>query len=119
MVAEVLQNSNITYRIYDYGRVDTDGRQRELHVEKALDVVRYAPPLKYNFDGHLAQYEYFTVDVVSWAFTGAADETSSVSLLIVDGKGTLSCGGKAVVICKGDSFFLPAGSGKFRLEGQV
>ena len=119
VIAEVQQNSNITYRIYDYGRVGADDRQRELHVERALDIVRYAPPIKYDFDGYLAQCEYFTVDVVSGAFTAAADETSFVSLLIVDGEGTLSCGGKTIFICKGESFFLPAGSGEFRLEGQV
>lgn len=119
VIAEVQQNSNITYRVYDYGRVGADGKQRELHVEKALDVVSRKPPIKYDFDGHLAQCEYFTVDIVSGFFTGTVDESSFFSLLIVDGEGTLSCNGKTAAIRKGDNFFLPAGSGRFKLEGQV
>ena len=44
MVAEVQQSSNLTYRVYDYGRVGADGRPRELHIDKALAVARREPP---------------------------------------------------------------------------
>ena len=44
MIAEIQQNSNTTYRIYDYGRVGADGKPRQLHVEKAQMVTRLAPP---------------------------------------------------------------------------
>ena len=40
LVAEIQESSNLTYRMYDYNRVDKDGKKRQLHVEKALDVVR-------------------------------------------------------------------------------
>jgi mannose-6-phosphate isomerase len=40
VIAEVQQNSNVTYRVYDYGRVSADGKPRALHIEKALDVTR-------------------------------------------------------------------------------
>ena len=63
VIAEVQQNSNVTYRVYDYGRVGADGKPRALHIEKALDVTRRTPPQKQDFGGHLAQCEYFTVDV--------------------------------------------------------
>ena len=46
LICEIQQNSNITYRVYDYGRVGADGKERELHVEKALDVTntkKYLP----------------------------------------------------------------------------
>ena len=43
LVAEIQQNSNITYRVYDYGRVGADGRPRPLHIEKALQVARLEP----------------------------------------------------------------------------
>ena len=39
LLAEVQQNSNLTYRVYDYGRKDAQGNTRELHVEKALEVM--------------------------------------------------------------------------------
>lgn len=61
-MAEVQQNSNVTYRVYDYGRVGADGKPRALHIEKALDVTRRTPPQKHDFGSHLAQCEYFTVD---------------------------------------------------------
>ena len=118
VIAEVQQNSNITYRVYDYGRVGADGKPRELHIEKALDVTRRTPPEANDFGGHLARCEYFTVDVVEDGFSGTVDEKSFVSLLIVDGQGILTCNDKEISVFKGDSLFLPAGSGKFRLDGK-
>ena len=117
VVAEVQQNSNVTYRVYDYGRVGADGKPRALHIEKALDVTRRTPPQKHDFGSHLAQCEYFTVDAKKGAFDGAADEKSFVSLLITDGAGTLTCGGEAVKVKKGESYFIPAGSGKYAVTG--
>ena len=117
VVAEVQQNSNVTYRVYDYGRVGADGKPRALHIEKALDVTRRTPPQKHDFGSHLAQCEYFTVDAKKGAFDGAADEKSFVSLLITDGAGTLTCGGETVKVKKGESYFIPAGSGKYAVTG--
>ena len=59
VIAEVQQNSNVTYRVYDYGRVGADGKPRALHVEKALDVTLRTLPVKHDFGSHLAQCEYF------------------------------------------------------------
>lgn len=117
VVAEVQQNSNVTYRVYDYGRVGADGKPRALHVEKALDVTLCTPPVKHDFGGHLAQCEYFTVDARNGAFEGVADEKSFVSLLITDGEGTLTSGGETVAVKKGESYFLPAASGPYAVTG--
>ena len=117
VIAEVQQNSNVTYRVYDYGRVGADGKPRALHVEKALDVTLRTPPVKHDFGNHLAQGEYFTVDAKNGAFEDTADEKSFVSLLVTDGEGELTCGGETVVVKKGDSFFLPAGSGSYAVRG--
>ena len=117
VIAEVQQNSNVTYRVYDYGRVGADGKPRALHVEKALDVTLRTLPVKHDFGSHLAQCEYFTVDARNGAFEGTADEKSFVSLLITDGEGELICGGETVAVKKGDSFFLPAGSGSYTVHG--
>lgn len=64
MVAEIQQNSNVTYRIYDYGRLGADGKPRQLHIPQALDVTLREPPKAQDFHGHLAQCDYFTVDAV-------------------------------------------------------
>lgn len=70
LLAEVQQNSNVTYRIYDYGRLDTDGKPRQLHVEKALEVTNLSPaanpapisiPLSCQQDRLLACCPYFAV----------------------------------------------------------
>ena len=75
------------------------------------------PPQKQDFGGHLAQCEYFTVDVKSGSFNGTADEKSFVSLLITDGAGTLTCGGETACVQKGESYFLPANSGHYTVQG--
>ena len=68
LLAEVQQNSNVTYRIYDYGRLDTDGKPRQLHVEKALEVTNLSPaanpapisiPLSCQQDRLLARWPLF------------------------------------------------------------
>ena len=117
VVVEVQQNSNVTYRVYDYGRVGADGKPRALHVKQALEVMRRTPPEQHDFSPHLAKCDYFTVDVVAGGHTGTADETSFVSLLITEGEGHLTCGGETVQAKKGDSFFITAGSGAYALTG--
>ncbi len=117
VVVEVQQNSNVTYRVYDYGRVGADGKPRALHVKQALEVMRRTPPEQHDFSPHLAKCDYFTVDVVAGGHTGTADETSFVSLLITEGEGRLTCGGETVQAKKGDSFFITAGSGAYALTG--
>ena len=68
--------------MYDYGRVGADGKPRALHIEKALDVTLRTPPQKQDFGGHLAQCEYFTVDVKNGDFNGTADEKSCSSPMV-------------------------------------
>lgn len=117
VIAEIQQNSNVTYRVYDYGRVDANGHQRPLHIAKALDVTECKPPKDHFFGNHLAQCPYFTVDIQENSFSGNVGNDSFVSLLIVDGDGKLSCGSETVSLAKGDSLFLTAGSGDFIVTG--
>ena len=46
LIAEIQQNSNVTYRVYDYGRVGKDGKKRDLHIEKALAVTSRVPIIR-------------------------------------------------------------------------
>lgn len=48
LIAEIQQNSNITYRVYDYGRIGKDGKKRDLHIEKALAVTNRIPIVRDN-----------------------------------------------------------------------
>lgn len=129
LIAEIQQNSNTTYRIYDYGRVGKDGKPRELHVEKAKDVTDLCPAKAYpetpieQKDGYtsklLSSCDYFTtyaIDVESKAVL-EADEKSFVSLLILEGDGKV-IGDDTVEFKKGDSIFVPAETGKFAVDGK-
>ena len=124
IIAEIQQNSNVTYRVYDYGRVGKDGKKRELHIEKALDVTNRGPAKK---DGshypHIADCDYFTVDKLNLDGTtfnkleGTVSEKSFLSILVLDGEGTITSNGESVSYKKGDSIFLTAGSGEYSIEG--
>ncbi len=131
LLAEIQQNSNTTYRVYDYGRVGADGKPRPLHVEKAIDVTSCVPPTRsaapqgerIQKDGFAEQlltvcdlFNVKSVQVES-VYENHADKTSFVSLLVTDGSGKIACGGEEMPIQKGDSLFLSADSGVYRITG--
>ena len=115
VIAEIQQNSNTTYRMYDYDRVGKDGKKRELHIEKAAEVI------KTEFDGNfisgkvvdetktilcdceLFSVEKFIVDCYDLAIEGG----TMTSIICLDGNATIMCDGKEYAISKGDSYLLP------------
>ena len=120
LIAEIQQSSNITYRIYDYNRLDLDGNPRELHIEKGLDVIKREPPkLNYNFGKYLVKCEYFQVEKIeiNVFFESNADLDSFHSLLFLDGEGIISMEEEKIAYKKGDSFFIGAGSGNYQIRG--
>ncbi len=124
LIAEIQQNSNVTYRVYDYGRVGKDGKKRDLHIEKALAVTKRVPIIKDKSSyPHVADCDYFTVDKLNLdgkvmkKMEGNVSEESFASVLILDGQGTISDGRETLEFKKGDSFFLSAGSGNYMAEG--
>lgn len=120
VVAEVQQSSNVTYRVCDYGRLGADGRPRALHIAQALDVTRRTAGVPVpDFGGHLARCEYFTVDLLAAPQETVCGAASFLSLLILNGEGEVCCGGETAAVKKGDSLFLPAGSGEVRLTGTL
>lgn len=124
LIAEIQQNSNVTYRVYDYGRKGADGRERDLHIEKALQVTNRIPILKRkSFEPHIVSCDYFMVDkiVLDGQFVkrifGETDRSSFASLLVLDGKGEARAGDDRVVFQKGDSILITADTGEYELEG--
>lgn len=124
LIAEIQENSNVTYRVYDYGRKDANGRERDLHIEKALQVTNRVPILRRkSFEPHVVSCEYFTVDKIVLdgqrmkRMFGEIDKSSFASLLVLDGEGTVSDEGESLSIRKGDSIFIPANTGEYELEG--
>lgn len=125
LIAEIQQNSNVTYRVYDYGRVGADGKERELHVDKALAVTVCTPPQECpTTENHLISCNHFQVNKITLIgaqnkVTESADETSFVSLLVLSGNGTVTSKEDKIVLKKGDSIFIPAGTGEFQVEGEL
>ena len=124
LIAEIQQNSNVTYRVYDYGRVGKDGKKRDLHIEKALAVTNRVPIRKDKSSyPHVADCDYFTVDKLNLdgsvmkKLEGSVSEESFASILFLDGQGTISDANETLDFKKGDSFFLSAGSGSYTVEG--
>lgn len=133
LLAEVQQNSNTTYRIYDYGRLGKDGKPRELHVDKATDVTKLCPPSIPDsskreiekFDNatrsKLTSCDLFTMYELSvnGEYSSVCDEQSFVSLLCLEGNAEIECADEKLTMKKGESIFIPANKGKFTINGNV
>ena len=125
LILETQQSSDITYRLYDYGRLQ-NGKPRELHIEKSIDVIR-------------CPHEDVQTGRITKAFVGGELETLvvcqfyTVQKLTADGRFMLSQEGPftiasviegegwidGVSVKKGDHFILPAGFGSFEVEGKM
>ncbi len=132
VICEIQQNSNTTYRVYDFGRVGKDGKPRELHIDKAIEVSNLKP-IESNFkpagktEDHgtytcamMATCNYFTTYVYDVKEEAAVDvnEESFASFIIVDGEGEIENGDTKMPITKGDSIFVSANSGKVCVKGK-
>lgn len=136
MVAELQENSNVTYRVYDYDRVDKNGKKRELHFDKAIQVMDMdaAPDVKQksrivkHYPGCsrelLCRCKYFEVEriQVTKAFSFSVLEESFQVIMCLDGEGqieTMDENLKPVRFVKGRTLFLPAGLGRCLVVGDA
>lgn len=130
LLAEIQENSNTTYRVYDFERLGADGKPRALHVDKALEVTKLEPAqreapgaavlsdlVQYRLM-RLASCDYFCVEHVDLKSTYIRTmfETSFLSILCTQGECILLPWN--IPIKKGDSFFLPAQAQTISLEGR-
>ena len=123
VICEIQQNSNTTYRVYDYDRRDKNGNARELHIEKAADVSTLAParPRADYADGEtLAECKYFKVKraVVEGERSFRITSDCFRSVIVTDGEGKLLMNGEELALLKGDSIFIPAQDGEFSVKGK-
>ncbi|MCG3231425.1 mannose-6-phosphate isomerase, class I [Bacillus subtilis] len=128
LVLETQQNSDATYRVYDYDRVDDNGKPRELHFAKAVNAATVP-----HVDGYIdestesrkgitiktfVQGEYFSV--YKWDINGEAEMAQDESFLIcsvIEGSGLLMYEDKTCPLKKGDHFILPAQMPDFTIKG--
>ncbi|MBQ7923981.1 MAG: ROK family protein [Clostridia bacterium] len=117
LICEIQQNSNLTYRVYDYGRKDKNGNERELHVEKALKVTSLKRHENRVLTGEtLGTNKYFTVRKLGVKNEILyADNKTFQCLTCVKGKGEID----GQTVKKGDSFFVPASYGEYNLKGDM
>ena len=137
LIAEIQQSSDLTYRLYDYNRVDKQGKRRELHIDKALDVMNMSSSvvprqplrvLKYK-PGYatelLSRCKYFQVErlVLDTQNRRTAEfktnKNSFHALLCVDGCGVLWGKDMLLPFFKGDCIFVPADSIEIVMHGRA
>ena len=118
LLAEIQQTSDITYRVYDWDRVDADGNERELHNDIALEAfdfdmpdnfrVQYAP--KSNVSTELVSCPYFTTNVLEVTETISKQNTqdSFVIYMCVEGKANLEVDGIVTEFSMGETVLIPA-----------
>lgn len=128
LVAEIQQNSDTTFRVYDYNRLGADGKPRQLHLERAIEVMNCAPAqgaadtlLPCPPDGvqEVLTCEYFRVRraEVKRRIDLSTEGGSFTHLMCVRGAGDILCGGRNYPFRQGDSYFLPAALGEYAVEG--
>lgn len=127
LVAEVQQNSNVTYRVYDWGRVGKDGNPRELHIEKALDVINVNENVQIkNVSNDIEKInvvdtQYFTTNKINVKdkFKENTSMNSFIAFNVIEGNGILKIINKSYELKKGDSFIIPACINVYELDGKM
>lgn len=131
LICEVQQNSNTTYRVCDYGRRGSDGKLRELHIDKALDVSKLTVSILEDEnntsvakDGYtsqtIAKCKYFTSEKIE------IDKCANIplgkdsfrSVVVTEGNAVLTLCGESLTLKAGDSVFIPAQDGYFEMNGK-
>lgn len=134
VLAEIQQNSNTTYRIYDYDRKDSKGNTRPLHLEKALQVINFQgnnsnllyKGLEYKTSIEaslkmLVANKYFCVEeyrVFSYVEQNT-NHTQFHAYVCIEGQGNITYDDGYVSLAKGETVLVPASIGKYRIEGEV
>ncbi|URN96833.1 MAG: class I mannose-6-phosphate isomerase [Candidatus Pristimantibacillus lignocellulolyticus] len=130
VVAEIQQNSDTTYRLYDYNRLGLDGQLRELHIEDSLAVVAYEGAGASYVDTTamqagqwltIATSPYFVVEkgVLSDSTTLTTSIDSFEIIVIAEGTGTISWGNEQQELAAGQCFLIPATLGAYTLNGNL
>ena len=129
VIAEIQQNSDTTYRVYDYGRVDSSGKPRQLHIEQALTSIDFGASCGL-LQGHesavpggkkilLCETEYYTLYeyYVETSICEDSDPDRFFIFTCIEGGCEISASGYCETVLAGDSVFIPAALGAYEIEG--
>ena len=126
VIAEIQQNSNTTYRMYDYDRVGKDGKKRELHIEKAAEVIKtefgsdFISGKKINeskeilCDCDLFLVEKYNLKCEKMDIKGG----SMTSVICLDGNAVIECDNEIYSLTKGDSYLMPKALESFTINSK-
>jgi len=132
VICEVQEYSDLTYRVYDYGRVDAHGKARELHIEKALEVTNFGKPaggrvtaIALPADGAarslLTACRYFATE--RWDCSDKCEITADAArfelIVILEGAGTLSWPESAARFHRGQCWLVPASQGRIEIRPEA
>ena len=130
LIAEIQQNSDTTYRVYDWNRVGDDGKPRDLHIESALDVINFGTEprnkvegLKIEENGYtreiLIASPYFIIENlnINDTYQGQTDGSRFYVLMGLDGSATLSYADGEMDIEEGETLLIPANLGDYEING--
>jgi mannose-6-phosphate isomerase len=126
MLFEIQQKSDLTYRVYDYDRRDAQGNLRELHLERALDVIDYRQgqdpyPQAQVLDEQrtlLVQCTYFAMEhwTLNKTYATSTDPSSFQILTTIVGDARLEAAGHQYELKQGESIVLPASLGAYQVS---
>ena len=128
VIAEIQQTSDITYRIYDFDRVDANGNNRELHVDLSLEAINYETvdaEKKYsnveNTSNEVVNCKYFTTNFIPLDGHTTINKSceSFTVYMCVNGSFKLSVDGENFIYIKGDTVLIPASLTDFQLSGKA
>ena len=128
LICEIQQNSDLTYRVYDWERVGKDGKPRELHTQKAIDVTQVEQELKIEKTKamktgkkEIINSPYFKIDKLK--IENNVTEESNLEtffiLNVVKGNGGIKVQEREYSLKLGDSFIIPSNLGKYELKGNL
>ncbi|GAA0726901.1 class I mannose-6-phosphate isomerase [Clostridium malenominatum] len=132
ILVEVQQNSDLVYRVYDWGRLGLDGKPRELHVEKALDVINFKEDNSHKVQGlsidlgeakikYLIANSYFAVEeiILKGSYVIKGYSKKFIIYTCIEGECTIIYKGEKYLLEMGRSVFMPAILEEWEIEGDV
>ena len=127
-ICEIQQNSDTTYRVYDWDRVDKNGIGRQLHKKEAIETIKtdIVPNIKHTDNNEevnqkIVDNEYFEVYKINCMnkFEDYSDKSTFYTINVVNGNGIIKTEEQQIEIKTGDSFIIPAILGKYTIKGNI
>ena len=123
LICEIQQNSNLTYRVYDWDRVGNDGKPRELHIDKAISVINvnskpYVRHTNKDENEKIVDNEFFKVEkiVIKDQYKDISNKETFYVMNILEGSGKIEARNKEYSLNKGDSFLISASLGEYKMK---